>query len=175
VAYEEVDADDAMDTTGGESFLGERSVGSLDGQHESDYTEESGSESGEDQDMAGPVSAPARTTERSIAVPTLPKSILKQSQVLLPGPGTPSKGAYIFDDDWANQLQRTISPKKQDRTVLREGQVNVLREQSGNILKPGPTTNAQGITRVGLMESLFGEADKGNPSVSRRTANGFEV
>jgi nuclear pore complex protein Nup98-Nup96 len=176
VAYEEDVTDDTMDTTGGESFLGERSVGSLDGQQDADYTEESESESVEDQDMAGPVSAPVRTTEQPSAYPNLPKSILKNSQILRPGLGTPSKGPLVFDDDWANQLQRTISPKKQDRHALRENQSEVLRETDGNIPKFGQSTNGQSIfTRRGLMESLFGDADKSQDSVSKRTGSGFEV
>jgi nuclear pore complex protein Nup98-Nup96 len=133
VAYE----DEHMEGTRDESFLGERSVGSLDGQQ--DYTDESGSELAEDQDMTDSVSGPIRTTEHAAVKEAdlfkesiKPKSILKTSQLLRPA-GTPSKGQYVFDDDWANTLQRTISPKKQDRQALRETQNQALKERGGNM------------------------------------------
>lgn len=175
VPFEE-DEQDNMDTASNESFLGERSVGSLDGQEDIDYSEQSESESVEDQDMAGPVSAPAHTTEPPAATSNMPKSILKNSHMLLTGMGTPSKVPVVFDDDWANQLQRTISPRKQDRHALRESQGNVLREQSGNIANLGRSTNAQSIfTRMGLMDSLFGEVDNHKESMGKRVGNGIEV
>jgi nuclear pore complex protein Nup98-Nup96 len=183
VAYEEEEVEDAMEMTGGESFLGERSVGSLDGQLDADYTEESESEPGEDQDMAGSVSGPVRTTEQHVnesdpfkgsALP--PKSILKNSQVLRPGFGTPSKGPLVFDDDWANQLQRTISPKKQDRHALRESQGNVLRERPEPVQAMAHSTNEQTIfSRMDMMESLFGTTDKDKGSMTKRTGPGIEV
>jgi nuclear pore complex protein Nup98-Nup96 len=77
------------------------------------------------QDMAGSYPKPA------IAAPTsyndygvsfggslMPKSILKASTMLN---GTPKKGLALAGD-WAEQLQRTASPKKQDRQALRERQ-----------------------------------------------------
>jgi nuclear pore complex protein Nup98-Nup96 len=171
VPYEE---DDSMDMTG-ESFLGERSVGSLDGQKE-DYSEDSESEQDEDQDMADSVSGPVQTTEQPAAKGSImPKSILKNSQVLRPTLGTPSKGPLVFDDDWANQLQRTISPKKQDRQALRESQGDVLRERDTNATKLGQSANGQEtFTRMEMMESIFGEADKGK-GLMKRSGHGIEV
>jgi nuclear pore complex protein Nup98-Nup96 len=171
VPYEE---DDSMDMTG-ESFLGERSVGSLDGQKE-DYSEDSESEQDEDQDMADSVSGPVQTTEQPAAKGSImPKSILKNSQVLRPTLGTPSKGPLVFDDDWANQLQRTISPKKQDRRALRESQGDVLRERDTNATKLGQSANGQEtFTRMEMMESMFGEADKGK-GLMKRSGHGIEV
>ena len=133
------------------------------------------SRSVEDQDMAGPVSAPVHTTEQQpTAISHMPKSILKNS-VLLPRLGTPSKAAMVFDDDWANQLQRTISPKKKDRHALRETHGNVLREQDENI-KFGRSTHGQEVfTRFELMDSLFGDGNTGKSSVDKRKENGFEV
>lgn len=183
VAYEEEYVEDAMEMTGGESFLGERSVGSFDGQLDADYTEESESEPGEDQDMAGSVSGPVRTTEqhaiesdpfKGSAMP--PKSILKNSQILRPGLGTPSKGPLVFDDDWANQLQRTISPKKQDRHALRESQGNALRERQEPVQKVAHSTNNQAIfSRMDMMESLFGATDKNERPMTKRPGHGIEV
>ena len=179
VAYEE---EEEMEVTRGESFLGERSVGSLDGQQ--DYTDESGSESAEDQDMTDSVSRPIRTTERqAVKEPDLfkdsvkPKSILKTSQ-LLRATGTPSKGPYVFDDDWANALQRTISPKKQDRQALRETQGEVLKERDGNTIKMAQSVGRNTKTtmdRMDLMDSLFGETDARKGATMKRVGHGMQV
>lgn len=104
-----------------------------------------------------------------------PKSILKASQVLRPGAGTPSKAHHtVFDDDWANQLQRTISPKKQDRQALRESQGNALREQDGAALKLSHAATGRDMaTHKDLMESLFGETEK--QKFPKRVGYGIEV
>lgn len=174
VAYEE---DESMETCDEQSFLGERSVGSLDGQYDDEYTEESESESVEDQDMAGPVSAPSHTTEPPATVSSMPKSILKQSTIFQSNLGTPSKGRMEFDDDWASQLQRTISPKKQDRRALREYQDEAIREQDINLNMPkfGQSTNNSIFTRAGLMESLFGETETRKESMATKAPTGIEV
>jgi nuclear pore complex protein Nup98-Nup96 len=175
--YEE---DERMEFTRGESFLGQRSVGSLDGQQDADYFEESESELADDQDMADSVSGPIRTTEQSAAKEdpfrdTLkPKSILKAGQVLRPAMGTPSKGQLVFDDDWANQLQRTISPKKQDRQALRESQGNVLREHDAQPTKMSQSIGGRHMTTaMDLMDSLFGEMEK--QKFPKRVVHGIEV
>ncbi|KAF4554951.1 Nucleoporin NUP145-like protein [Elsinoe fawcettii] len=49
-----------------------------------------------------------------------PKSILKSAAPL----GTPIKETFELNDNWAEQLQRTVSPRKQDRRALREQQSN---------------------------------------------------
>ncbi|KAH7136004.1 nuclear protein 96-domain-containing protein [Dendryphion nanum] len=181
-AYEEEeDADETMGTND-ESFLGERSVGSLDGQVDADYTEESESESVEDQDMADSVSELAQTTEQSLAKPIdlmrdsiKPKSILKNSQLLRPTLGTPSKGRFTFDDDWANQLQRTISPKKQDRQALRESQGNTLRGHNLNTTVFEQSLKTSTIpTHMELLEGLWEGADT-SKSVPKRVGNGIEL
>ncbi|KAF2659873.1 hypothetical protein K491DRAFT_590130 [Lophiostoma macrostomum CBS 122681] len=174
VPYEEDEAEDSMDLTG-ESFLGKRSVGSLDGR-EDDYSEDSESEQAEDEDMADSTSSPVQTMEQPTAKASImPKSILKNSQVLRPTLGTPSKGPLVFDDDWANQLQRTISPKKQDRQALRESQGYVLRERDMDTTKLGQSTNGQGIfTRMEMMESIFGGADEGK-GLMKRSGHGIEL
>jgi nuclear pore complex protein Nup98-Nup96 len=178
-AYEE---DDEMEDTRSESFLGERSVGSLDGQQ--DYTDESGSEPAGDQNMTGSVSRPVRTTEqvtvkepRALRESIMPKSILKTSQLLRPT-GTPSKGPYVFDDDWANTLQRTISPKKQDRQALRETQTEVLGKRDANPMQLAQSLGRNAKTtmdRMDLMDSLFGETDKRMDSTMKRSGHGMQV
>jgi nuclear pore complex protein Nup98-Nup96 len=172
--------DEEMEDNRGESFLGQRSVGSLDGQQDADYSEESESELAHDQSMADSVSGPVRTTEQDAAKEdpfrsTLkPKSILKASQFMKPGTGTPSKAQPVFDDDWANQLQRTISPKKQDRFALRESQGNVLREHEAQPTKLSQSFGArQMTTAMDLMDSLFGETEK--QQFPKRGGHGIEV
>ena len=176
VAYEEEEVNDAMETTGGESFLGERSVGSFDGQQDADYTEESGSGSVQDQGTAGSGSKLVHTTEPPATASVMPRSILKNSQLLRSGFGTPSKGPLVFEDDWANQLQRTISPKKQDRQALRESQGVVLRERDADIPAPEQSTNGNAIWgHVQMMESMFGRTNKGQGVAEKRIGHGIEV
>ncbi|KAF2628709.1 hypothetical protein BU25DRAFT_490343 [Macroventuria anomochaeta] len=179
-AYEEYDDED---DSRGESFLGERSVGSLDGQQEADYYE-SESELDQDQSMADSVSGPIHTTEPAAATESdpfkstlkAPKSILKASQVFKPNFGTPSKGQAVFDDDWANQLQRTISPRKQDRTALRESQGHALREHDRSPTFAAPSVNARPFaTHMDLMNSLFGETENHRESLSKRQGQGIEL
>lgn len=178
VAYEE---DEEMQETRGQSFLGQRSVGSLDGQQDDDYSEGE-SEPARDQNMADSAYSPVQTTEQAAAKDfdlfkgsLKPKSILKASQVLRPGLGTPSKGhQQVFDDDWANQLQRTISPKKQDRHALRESQGNVLREPEATVTKMSQSSNGRTLTTaMDLMESLFGDTEK--QKAPKRVGHGIEV
>ncbi|KAF2003584.1 hypothetical protein P154DRAFT_519829 [Amniculicola lignicola CBS 123094] len=162
-----------------ESFLGERSVGSLDGQHDADYSEESESELVDEQNTARSVSGPVHTTEQRGAKDLDPfkdslklKSILKVTHPLKPA-GTPSKSQVIFDDDWANQLQRTISPRKRDRQALRETQAEVFRED--NIPKLSQSFGGQVISNgIDLMESLFGNTERNKALGSKRVGNGIE-
>jgi nuclear pore complex protein Nup98-Nup96 len=178
VAYEE---DEAMDDNHGKSFLGQRSVGSLDGHRDGDYSDEGESGLGRDEDMAESASSPGQTTEHASAKDVemfkgslKPKSILKASQLLRPGAGTPSKLQAVFDDDWANQLQRTISPKKQDRQALRESQGHALREHEGTVTKLSQSTNGRNMTTaMDLMASLFGETEK--EKFPKRMGHGIEV
>jgi nuclear pore complex protein Nup98-Nup96 len=181
VAYEE--NENVMDTNGS-PFLGERSVGSLDGQHDADYSEESEFDPDQDQTMAESVSSPVQTTEQQVAKESdsfketirPPKSILKNSQILRPTSGTPLKNSLIFDDDWANQLQRTISPKKKDRHALRESQGNVLREPDANVPESSQFMNDQReFTRLDMMKSLFPEEPMDQTSSAKRAGSGIEV
>lgn len=184
--YDEDEADDSINTT--QSFLEERSVGSLNDDHaeDEDMSEESESESIKEQDMAGSFSAPIQTMEQPSAKETnrfnesvKPKSILKASQPLCSIMGTPGKGKLVFEEDWADQLQRTVSPKKQDRQVLRETQGTVLKERDENVPKMSQSINngKPFATSIDLMNSLFGQ-DTGRKSVAQSkkgAGRGFEV
>ncbi|KAL5118527.1 hypothetical protein ACEQ8H_003542 [Pleosporales sp. CAS-2024a] len=174
--------DEQTNDAKGQSFLGQRSVGSLDGQYDNDYSE-SESEPARDQDMADSASPPVQTAEQAPAKDIdmskgslKPKSILKASQLLRPSQGTPSKAhKHVFDDDWANQLQRTISPKKQDRHALRESQGNVLRDQDNATTRMAQSVaNGRNLTTaMDLMESLFGETE--TQKFPKRVGHGIEL
>ncbi|KAJ4984617.1 nucleoporin nup189 [Stagonosporopsis vannaccii] len=180
-AYEDYDDEENFRD---ESFLGERSVGSLDSQQEADYYE-SESELDQDQSMADSVSRPVHTTEPAAATDSdpfrstlkAPKSILKASQVFKPNFGTPSKGQAIFDDNWADQLQRTISPRKQDRNILRESQGHALREhdRSPTFFAAQSINTRPFATHMDLMNSLFGETGHHRDSLSKRQGHGIEL
>ncbi|KAF1912673.1 nuclear protein 96-domain-containing protein [Ampelomyces quisqualis] len=178
VALEE---EEEMEETRVESFLGDRSVDSLDGQQDDDYSEEGESGLVYDQDMADPALLPVRATEQTAAKDVdvykgslKPKSILKASHVLNPGLGTPSKAhKHVFDDDWANQLQRTISPRKQDRNALRESQGNVLRAYDDPAAMAKSSNGRNLATAMDLMESLFGETEQ--QKLPKRLGHGIEL
>ena len=88
---------------------------------------------------------------------TLPKSLMQL------GYGTPGKGTFNMGGDWAEELQRTISPRKQDRQALRETQAQVLKdhdvdEEKTPSKKPsGKGTGSKLVTSIDLMNSLFGQ------------------
>ncbi|OCL13785.1 hypothetical protein AOQ84DRAFT_224189, partial [Glonium stellatum] len=185
--YDEDEADDSINNTT-QSFLEERSVGSLNDDHaeDVDMSEESESELVEERDMAGSFSVPVQTAERSPVKETnpfsqsvKPKSILKASQPLRSIMETPGKGNLVFEEDWADQLQRTVSPKKQDRQALRETQGTVLKERDENIPKMSQSINngKAFATSIDLMNSLFGhEAGRKSATQSKKGAvKGFEL
>ena len=117
--------------------------------------------------------------------PFKPKSILKASQHQnLITFGTPGKSRLHISEDWAEQLQRTVSPRKQDRRALRESQAHVMEDrdtEQNDTPKALPTIGAgvQGFaTSIDLMNSLFGQeqARKSGRGVKQvATDKGFEV
>ncbi|OCK77195.1 hypothetical protein K432DRAFT_334357 [Lepidopterella palustris CBS 459.81] len=187
ISDEDEDDDSINDNT--QSFLDERSVGSPNGDHadDVDMSEEGESESAEEHDMAGSFSGPVQTTEQPSAKDSqpfsnsvMPKSILKATQTHRSVMGTPSKGKLVFEEDWAEQLQRTVSPKKQDRQALRESQGTVLKERDENIPKLSQSfSNGKAFaTSIDLMNSLFGQ-DTGRrsavPAKRGVKGKGFEL
>lgn len=73
--------------------------------------------------------------------------------------GTPGKAAFSVDSEWAEELQRTISPRKQDRQALRETQA---REWEGReVVDTTPRAEEKGsakmMTSIDLMNSLWGQ------------------
>lgn len=113
-----------------------------------------------------------------------PKSILKASHQTFDGTGTPKAVSLSFKDDWADQLQKTISPRKQDRQALRGSQAYLSRSQDIEQEKTPRATLTENsgdkdiATSIDLMNSLFGkeqlrrsQRDAKQPSKGK----GFEV
>lgn len=177
VDMREEDDDDNTDTA--QSFLGERSVGSLEDDGMSQASELA---TVEDQDMAGSFPKPGHTTEQSAASHNMngealkPKSILKASQTV--NIGTPLKtGSLLFDADWTEQLQRTVSPKKQDRAALRANQPT-----ASTLLETEPTrkvaiNDKPFTTSLDLINELFKSQSgrKSVPAKFRDSSRDFEV
>ncbi len=87
--------------------------------------------------------------------PTPFKPILKASTM-----GTPGKALINIDGDWAEQLQRTISPRKQNRDALREVQSRVLLDRAYEPMKPKSNSSKNANkkdfrTSIDIMHSLF--------------------
>ena len=83
------------------------------------------------------------------------------SQQVQLGFSTPGKLTFNQNGDWAEELQRTISPRKQDRQVLREKQAYFDEEPgfgSGAIPKMQKLENVAEhfATSIDLMNSIFG-------------------
>ncbi|KIW77684.1 hypothetical protein Z517_07516 [Fonsecaea pedrosoi CBS 271.37] len=82
------------------------------------------------------------------------KPILKPSTA-----GTPGKALINIDGDWAEQLQRTISPRKQNRDALRQVQSKVLLDRTYEPMKPSfdfkNVNKSEFRTSIDIMNSLF--------------------
>ncbi|KAE9983994.1 hypothetical protein EG327_005270 [Venturia inaequalis] len=161
---EEEDDDDNTDTA--QSFLGERSVGSLEDDGMSQASE---LDTVEDQDMAGSFPKLGHTTEQSAAShnmngePLKPKSILKASQTV--NIGTPLKtGPLLFGADWTEQLQRTVSPKKQDRAALRANQPTASTMMKTETTRKDAINDRPFTTSIDLINELF-KSQSGRKSV----------
>ncbi|KAI9741163.1 MAG: hypothetical protein M1834_002876 [Cirrosporium novae-zelandiae] len=193
-ASEDEEMDDESTVHEDQSFLDERSVELMDHSDEqqsetqdstSNLTRESGMSNGEDEfSMAGSFPEPGHTTElpgnnRCLdeRTPVKPKSILKPSQQqTLINLGTP--GEKLITGGWAEQLQRTISPRKQDRQALRQSQGNFLKELADNEgLSPRKETRPRKTetsfsTSIDLMHSLFGQQQE--KSMTKATSTAIE-
>jgi nuclear pore complex protein Nup98-Nup96 len=168
--YEMYDEDEEV-TGSIKSFLGERSVGSSVVDAEDD-TNELGL--AEDQEMAGSFPLPARTTEPSTTAlaPLEPKSILKNSTF----GGTPLKtGSVFFGDDWTEQLQRTVSPRKQDRAALRANQAIAFKSPEHEPTPKATDRKQPFATSMDIMNSLFSQSIRNAPTKLLESTLGNEV
>jgi nuclear pore complex protein Nup98-Nup96 len=171
-----------------ESFLGDGSTGSTTEQDGDDVTESQQSgesdvefDEGEEMDMAGTFPNLDHTVEHDDANST--DSYLDNTQPSLRPWETPSKARLNLSGDWAEQLQRTISPRKQNRDALREIQANAFTDRPlhDDTPKKSVTDNRQKgfATSIDLMNSLFQQPRKqqGQSPLKAQPAQpkGFEV
>ncbi|KAL4930790.1 nucleoporin family protein [Aspergillus undulatus] len=160
VAEQEVGSENDEET---ESFLEEGSTGSTerDDDEDADVTESQQSgeselelDEGEEMDMAGTFPNLDRTVEHDDDEDTEHGF----NQPSLKPWNTPPKARLDLTGDWADQLQRTISPRKQNRDALREIQANAFSDRQLNDATPtkAAATAQKGFnTSIDLMNSLF--------------------
>ena len=95
--------------------------------------------------------------------------------------GTPEKGMFNVGGDWAQELQRTISPRKQDRQALREMQVHLLEDRdeaedkTPNAKSSVKGTGSKLATSIDLMNSLFGQEQARRNTKQTTKATGVKV
>ena len=143
----------------GESFLGERSASSpsVSGEDEPSEVHEVSGALGDDQPLVIHDEDHTADVEMAGAFP-----LAEDDQALshLPGQATPGKNIFNIGGDWAEELQRTVSPRKQDRQALRETQAHVLEDRGVN---EGDASTTKGndtpklVTSIDLMSSLYGQ------------------
>ncbi|KAJ5762400.1 uncharacterized protein N7511_005782 [Penicillium nucicola] len=154
-----------------ESFLEEGSTGSTTEQDDDVVTESQqsgdsvvGSDEADEMDMAGAFPTPHRTVERDHY-----QGINGALDTTHPMRhfGSPTKPQLDLSGDWAEQLQRTISPRKQNRDALREMQANAFMDRD-LVEDESPSNTATASPKKGfsnsidLMNSLFQQPGKRN-------------
>lgn len=161
---EMAEREESFDSVEDGSFLEEGSTGST--TEQDNTTESQQSEVGLDEDaemdMAGSFPTPRRTVERD-DTPTDRDESKPWN--------TPAKARLDLSGDWTDQLERTISPRKQDRAALREIQANAFSERHlhGDTEKPADAPKGF-TTSIDLMNSLFHQ-----PRKQQVQPKGFEV
>ena len=82
--------------------------------------------------------------------------------ILKPGLlGTPGKPLLDLDGDWAEQLQRTISPRKQNRDALREAQNKILLDRAYSPIKPKTAVQKKDFrTSLDVMNAIFDRPER---------------
>ncbi|KAK2768433.1 hypothetical protein FQN54_000288 [Arachnomyces sp. PD_36] len=161
IEEEDDDEDQVMGSDGSEqgSFLEDGSAGSTEVDEEN-FGSEIESDVGEEMDMAGSFPTPHLTAEQimsgSPAKSRLNDTLRSTTRLM----DTPPKARLDLSGDWTEQLQRTISPRKQDRAALREVQANAVVGRSENdtprVTNDSDTGADKGFaTSIDLMNSLF--------------------
>jgi nuclear pore complex protein Nup98-Nup96 len=172
-----------------ESFLEEGSTGSTTDNDDDVVTESQvsgdsvvGSDEADEMDMAGAFPTPHRTVEHEDYQST--NGDLETTHPISKHFGSPAKPQLDLSGDWAEQLQRTISPRKQNRDALREMQANAFIDR--NLVNDESPTNVataspkKGFSNsIDLMNSLFQQPRKQAPSspvkATKSQPKGFEV
>lgn len=155
-----------------QSFLADGSAAAASGSEQSELDQEA---SDDEMNMAGSFPQIDGTVEQIANSPTKP--ILKATQQPW---GTPGKPLIDLDGDWAEQLQRTISPRKQNREALREVQGKVLLDRAREPAKrPQSNQKHEFRTSIDVMNSLFGKHEErmalSRLQESAGSGSGFEV
>ena len=141
---------------------------------------------GEEMDMAGSfpeteVHEPKATMIDSMI---MAKPMLNASLYDTNAQSTPRRLEFNPTGDWADELQRTISPHKQDRQALRENQAHIgqdLDNECNETANVNPASVGAGkdlATSIDLMNSIFGkeQARKGRRETKQSSkGKGFEV
>ena len=139
----------------------------------------------EDLEMAGSFPTVGNDNMELFRVPgnPIPNPIRKASGQKLIGIGTPAKLRFHGKEEWAEELQRTISPRKQDRQALRESRACIMKDRdfiNDNTPKAKSLSNGAGpvlATSIDLMNSLFCEdqARRSQGTKQVKKGKGFEV
>ena len=140
-----------------QSFLDERLAASPSDSGE-DEPSELEANSGEVEERSLMIHDAENDTELGMAGTYPPMDADEADKMLRFGFGTPAKATFNVNDDWAEALQKTISPRKQDRQALRGAQAHFLDDQDDQ----GTPVKASGGMRsprldnhIQLMDSLW--------------------
>ncbi len=160
----------AIDYQQDEPFLDDGAAGAVSG---SDMSYESDQQDSSDEmKMVGSFPQPEHPTG---PLESPAKSAMKASQ----NPwGTPGRPLIDLDGDWAEQLQRTISPRKQNREALRQIQGKVLLDRITLPTQQQTVSKENEIrTNIDLMNSLFGQHAERMASSRKKneSVHGIEV
>ena len=167
----EVDGPEVEMVENGQSFLGQRSA-ALTPDIEDEPSEMQRNETVDDRSLI----VQEDNQEDDATVPDMVgsfpeeaalKSILKNGNY---DDQTPRKAKLVLENDWTEQLQKTISPRKRDRQALRESQHLMfsghMDEVANHVSKQPKLDTGEITTSIDLMKSLFGKEEM------RRSMNG---
>lgn len=90
-------------------------------------------------------------------------------------PGTPGRPLLNLEGDWVDQLQRTISPRKQNRDVLRDVQARVLLDRNFSPIKPQAAQSTKVKSSIDLMNNMFSPVSSRSRQVNMSDDSEFEV
>jgi nuclear pore complex protein Nup98-Nup96 len=132
-------------------------------------------------EMAGSFPIPHHTVEQTTTESPAKPNFQGTRRPMQQSRGTPLKDQLQLGGDWAERLQRTISPRKQDRAALREVQGNVVTDKAekgdAKVMLATTGTEKGFTTSIDLMNSLFRQP--GGQGVRRKkqdtTVKEFEV
>ncbi|KAI9887281.1 MAG: hypothetical protein M1823_000875 [Watsoniomyces obsoletus] len=88
----------------------------------------------------------------------------------------PTESPLYLDGDWTQHLQRTISPRKQNRSALRDMQMMALMNDHDETTPPSSTKEKSSgrdfNTSIDLMRSLFGQYPSGGNKMAKKNYHG---